>query len=66
MGGDVSSDVKFDRVPFAYRFVKHKPPPQLLLRGSNRNINYYKLMKVYNLISLLITFGSFFTFLFTK
>jgi len=37
----------------------------ILSSKSFRNINYYKLMKVYNLISLLITFGSFFTFLFT-
>jgi hypothetical protein len=37
----------------------------ILSSKSFRNINYYKLMKVYNLISLLIRFGSFFTFLFT-
>ena len=41
---DMSSDVKFDRVPFAYRFVKHKPPPQLLLRGRNRNISAWNAM----------------------
>jgi hypothetical protein len=41
---DMSSDVKFDRVPFAYRFVKNKPPPQLLLRGSNRNISAWNAM----------------------
>jgi hypothetical protein len=41
---DMSSDIKFDRVPFAYRFVKHRPPPQLLLRCCNRNVSVWNAM----------------------
>ena len=37
----------------------------ILSTKSFSSINFYKLMKVYNLISLLLTFGLFFTFLFT-
>jgi len=37
----------------------------ILSTKSFSNINFYKLMKVYNLISLLLTFGLLFTFLFT-
>lgn len=37
----------------------------ILSTKSFSTINIYKLMKVYNLISLLLTFGLFFTFLFT-
>jgi hypothetical protein len=41
---DMPSDIKFDRVPFEYRFVKHRPPPQLLLRGRNRNVSAWNAM----------------------
>lgn len=36
--GDSQTKVKFVSVPFAYRFYKHNPPPQLVLRNGRKNI----------------------------
>ena len=37
--GDEGPGVKFVSVPFAYRFNRHNPPPQLVLRHGGRNNN---------------------------
>jgi hypothetical protein len=36
--GDEGLEVKFVSVPFAYRFLRHKPPPQLVLRQGMKNV----------------------------
>jgi hypothetical protein len=38
VSGDDGEEVKFLSVPFAYRFYKHNPAPQLLLRGEKKNL----------------------------